>query len=183
LYLLIKVWKKLLNGKKKFISNIQSMKNKERIFITGGMGYIGSAFAKEALKKGYDVCLFDSLMYEQNRFRMIKEISGNKENSAKLKLVIGDNRNKDLLKKNIEAFRPTFVLHLGELSSVYACNHNPIFTEDNNFIASKQVIDICEGLNLKVLYNSTSSVYGTQKESRLMTEKDILPEDGGVYKK
>ena len=50
------------------------MKSKERFFIRGGMGYLGSVFAKEALKKGYDVCLYDSLIYEQNPLRMIQEI-------------------------------------------------------------------------------------------------------------
>ena len=154
---------------------------KQKFFITGGMGYLGSAFAKEALKKGYDVCLYDSLIYEQNPSRMIKEISENKKESAELKFIIGDTRNKELLKSSLEYFKPTYVLHFGELSSVYACNHNPIFTENINYKASKQVIDICEELNLKVFYNSTSSVYGTQKESKLMKEEDPLPEPTDYY--
>lgn len=157
------------------------MKNKERIFITGGMGYLGSAFAKEALKKGHDICLYDSLIYEQNSLRMISEISENKKESSELKFIIGDTRNKELLKSSLENFKPTYVLHFGELSSVYACNHNPIFTENINYKASKQVLDICEELNLKVLYNSTSSVYGTQKESRLMKEEDAFPEPTDYY--
>lgn len=157
------------------------MKNKERFFITGGMGYLGSAFAKETLKKGYDVCLYDSLIYEQNPSRMIKEISENKKESAELKFIIGDTRNKELLKSSLENFKPTYVLHFGELSSVYACNHNPTFTENINYKASKQVIDICEELDLKVLYNSTSSVYGTQKESRFMKEGDTVPEPTDYY--
>lgn len=145
------------------------------------MGYLGSAFAKEALKKGHDVCLYDSLVYEQNPSRMIKEISENKKDSAELKFIIGDTRNKELLKSSLENFKPTYVLHFGELSSVYACNHNPTFTENINYKASKQVIDTCKELNLKVLYNSTSSIYGTQKESKLMKEKDTVPEPTDYY--
>lgn len=154
---------------------------KQKFFITGGMGYLGSAFAKEALKNGYDVCLYDSLIYEQNLSRIIQEISENKKKSAELKFIIGDTRNKELLKSSLENFKPTYVLHFGELSSVYACNHNPTFTENINYKASKQVIDICEELNLKVLYNSTSSVYGTQKESKLMKEEDAVPEPTDYY--
>lgn len=157
------------------------MKNKERFFITGGMGYLGSQFAKEALKKSDDVCLYDSLIYEQNPSRIIQEISENKKESAELKFIIGDTRNKELLKSSLENFKPTYVLHFGELSSVYACNHNPIFTENINYKASKQVIDICEELNLKVLYNSTSSIYGTQKESKLMKEEDAFSEPTDYY--
>ena len=157
------------------------MKNKQKFFITGGMGYLGSAFAKEALKKGYDVCLYDSLIYEQNPLRMIQEISTDKKKYSELKFIIGDVRNKELLKSSLENFKPTYVLHFGELSSVYACNHNPAFTENINYKASKQVIDICEELNLKVLYNSTSSIYGTQKEFKLMKEEDTLPEPTDYY--
>ncbi len=157
------------------------MKSKERFFITGGMGYLGSCFAKETLKKGYDVCLYDSLMYEQNPLRMIQEISKGKKKSSELKFIIGDVRNKELLKSSLENFKPTYVLHFGELSSVYACNHNPIFTENINYKASKQVIDICENLNLKVIYNSSSSVYGTQKESKLMKEDGAVPEPTDYY--
>ena len=157
------------------------MKNKERFFITGGMGYLGSVFAREALKKGHAVCLYDSLIYEQNPSRIIKEISKDKKGHSELKFIIGDTRNEELLRSSLESFKPTYVLHLGELSSVYACNHNPVFTENINYKASKRVIDICEELNLKVLYNSTSSVYGAQKESRLMKEEDALPEQNDYY--
>ena len=157
------------------------MKNKERIFITGGMGYIGSVFAVESLRRGHDICLYDSLMYEQDRLQMIKEISAHKSKKSELKFVIGDTRNKELLRQSLEDFKPTYVLHFGELSSVYACNHNPLFTEDINYFGSKQVLDVCETLNLKVLYNSSSSVYGTQKESRLMKENDSLPEPTDYY--
>ncbi len=151
------------------------MKNKEKFFIIGGMGYIGSAFAQEALKRGHDVCLYDSLVYEQNRFRMLQEIASHKKEASELELIIGDTRNKDLLKSSLERFRPTYVMHWGELSSVYACNHHPAYTEDINYNASRQVIDICEELGLKVFYNSSSSVYGVQKEIKLMKENDPLP--------
>ena len=43
----------------------------KKIFITGGLGYIGSVFAKEAVKKGYSVKLYDSLVYEQNYGKII----------------------------------------------------------------------------------------------------------------
>src|SRR3989338_3533031 len=98
---------------------------KERFFITGGMGYIGSLFAIEALKKGHDVCLYDSLIYEQNRARMLKEISVGNTKGAELEFIIGDTRNTELLTSSLKKFKPSYVLHLGELSSVFACNHHP----------------------------------------------------------
>lgn len=157
------------------------MKKKERIFITGGMGYLGSHLAREALKKGYDVHLYDSLIYEQNQKRMFLEILKGKKKDAKLEFTIGDVRNTKLLEDTLKKFKPTFVAHFAELSSVYACNHNPTLTEDINFEASKNVLRICEKLKLKVLYNSSSSIYGTQKDFKLLTEDGNIPEPTDYY--
>ena len=147
---------------------------KERICVIGGLGYLGSVVAREALKKDWDVCIYDSVVYEQNSERMLKEIGD-------AKLIIGDTRNTDLLRKSLKEFNPTWVFHFGELSSVYACNHNPVYTREINHLASMNVLDICKELNLKVIYNSSSSVYGTQKENRLMKEYDELPEATDYY--
>lgn len=145
------------------------------------MGYIGSAFAKEALKHGHSVVLFDSLIYEQKRDRILKEITGKESKKDALRFIIGDTRNTELLETSIKDFHPNYVLHFGELSSVYACEHNPPYTEDINFIGSKNVIDICEKNDIPVIYNSSSSVYGNQKEIKLMTENDALPEPTDNY--
>jgi len=44
----------------------------KKIFITGGLGYLGSQLAKEALEKNFEVMLYDSLVYNQ-RDRIHKE--------------------------------------------------------------------------------------------------------------
>lgn len=148
---------------------------KERFFITGGMGYIGSFFAKEALKKGYDVCLYDALIYEQDRLRILKEITEHKTPSSEFKLIIGDTRNAELLEVSIKNFKPTYLMHWGDLSSVYSCNHNSTLTEDVSFKASCKVVDLCEKMGIKMFFNSTSSIYGVQKENKLMTERNAVP--------
>lgn len=152
----------------------------KRLFIIGGMGYLGSALARRELMKGHVVCLYDSLMYEQILPRMLQEIRG-ESNDSNLTYIIGDTRNTELLKKSLQDFQPTFVFHFGELSSVYACNHHPAFTEDVNYRASQEVLKICEELGLKVIYNSTSSVYGTQKGYHLVKENDSLPDPTDYY--
>ncbi|GEM_PF-3480684 len=158
-------------------NNTKNMK----IFITGGFGYIGSAFAKEAVHKSYSVILYDSLIYEQDYKKIFKEIIGNKSHGGSANFVIGDTRNTDLLEKSLRNFRPDYILHLAELSSVYACDHNPPFTEEINFLASKKVVDLAEKLAIPILYNSTSSLYGNQKIMKLMKENDILPEPTDNY--
>lgn len=152
----------------------------KRFFITGGLGYIGSKFSQEALRRGDYVMSYDNLLYEQDRNKIINDIirDGDEKNFS---LIIGDTRNVELFKHSLADFKPDYVLHLGELSSVYACNHNPPYTEDINYLASKEVLSVCEELCIPVLYNSSSSVYGNQKEIKLMTEQDELPVPSDNY--
>ncbi|HEY3331662.1 MAG TPA: NAD(P)-dependent oxidoreductase [Capsulimonadaceae bacterium] len=153
----------------------------ERFFITGGMGYIGSVFAQEALRRGHDVCLYDNLLYEQNRERILREVGQFKEPATQLKCVIGDTRNGELLRRSIEEFQPTFVMHWGDLSSVYACNHNPRLTKDVSYDASCRIVDLCKELGIRLFFNSTSSLYGVQAHNQLMTENDEIPEPTDLY--
>jgi nucleoside-diphosphate-sugar epimerase len=146
----------------------------KKYFITGGLGYIGTKFSQEALRRGDSVMAFDNLLYEQDRIKIVQEIVAGCD-TADYSLVVGDVRNIELLKHLLLEYQPDYVLHLSELSSVYMCDHNPAFTEDINYLASKEVLRLCEELKIPVFYNSSSSVYGNQKEMRLMTEKDDLP--------
>lgn len=138
-----------------------------KIFINGGMGYLGSHLAREALKVCHQVWLYDSLIYEQDP-KMLEEI-GNAH------LIIGDTRNTELLEESLHRIQPDYVLHFAEFGSVYAANHNPRLTTDNNYEASKNVLALCESLGIKVLWNSSSSVYGTQQGDRFMKETDEVP--------
>lgn len=149
-----------------------------KILILGGLGYLGSHLAREAIKAGHEVCLYDSLIYEQDVTRMSKEIGIDTSY-----IVIGDTRNSTLLVEVIKAFKPDYVVHFAEFGSVYASNHNPRLTYENNYLATLEVLKICEELNIKVLWNSSSSLYGTQKGDKLMTEDDPLPEATDNYVK
>ncbi len=151
------------------------MKNSEvKIFITGGLGYIGTALAKEALKRGFDVYLYDSLVYKQNSKKVLREINGKNKN-AELKFIKGDTRNIPLLRKSLEKWKPDFLFHFAELVGVYACDYNPKHTRAINFSASKNVLNLATKLNIPTIYNSTSSVYGNQKKAKLLKENDEIP--------
>ena len=154
---------------------------KERFFITGGLGYIGSSFAREALKRGHEVCLYDSLIYEQNRQRILDEITEGNPTRPDLQLIIGDTRNYALLESSVKQFQPTYFMHWGDFSSVYSCNHNPALTNDVCYEATKHVVDLCEQWKIPLFYNSSSSVYGNQPISQKMTETDPIPEPTDLY--
>jgi len=153
---------------------------RKKILITGGLGYIGSVLAREAASAGFDVTIYDALIYEQQRESILKQIKS-KSTKTEIKLVIGDTRNKELLETTLIKEKPDFVFHLAELSSVYACEHNPPYTEDMNYSGSKNVIALCAQLGIPTLYNSSSSIYGYLKENKPMSEEDVLPEPSDRY--
>jgi nucleoside-diphosphate-sugar epimerase len=148
---------------------------RKKLFIIGGLGYVGSRLAQDAVSRGYDVALYDSLVYEQDHARIIKDITGAADHS-RVTFIIGDIRNKSLLEGSIRHFRPDFVFHFGELVGPYACDHNLKFGEDVNYNGSKNVVDICADLEIPLVYNSSSSVYGNQQGVKIIREDQVLPE-------
>ena len=49
------------------------MKNKKKIIVTGGAGFIGSEFVRQAVKNGYKTTVIDNLSYAGDLER-IKEV-------------------------------------------------------------------------------------------------------------
>ncbi len=153
----------------------------KKIFITGGLGFIGSKLAMQALAKGFSVFLYDSLIYKQDYRKIMADIEKAKTGNATVEYIIGDTRNTKLIEKSLKDFNPDFLFHFAELAGIYVCNDNPTFTEDINFEASKNVLDLAEKLKIPTIYNSSSSVYGNQKDLALLDEDSLLPEPTDNY--
>ena len=62
---------------------------KKKIFITGGAGYVGAVLTPNLLSKNYEVTVLDLMIYGKE---VLKE-------HKKLKIIEGDIRNIELLKK------------------------------------------------------------------------------------
>jgi nucleoside-diphosphate-sugar epimerase len=85
----------------------------EKIFITGGAGYVGSVLTPYLLKKGYLVTVYDLFIYGNTL-----------ENNKNLKIVKGDLRDLELLKKSI--LNHDIVIHLACISNDPSFELNPI---------------------------------------------------------
>jgi nucleoside-diphosphate-sugar epimerase len=139
------------------------MKNKS-IFITGGAGYVGSKLVPKLLETGYDVTVFDLMIYGENVLNDHK----------KLKKIKGDIRNLNLLKKIIPGHE--IVIHLACISNDPSFELNPTLGKSINYDAFEPLVKACvESKISKFIYASSSSVYGIKKEKNVTEDMKLEP--------
>jgi len=126
----------------------------KKFLITGGCGFVGSHMAEKLVNDGHDVTIIDDLT------------TGKKENiqsiSDKVKLFHGDIRNVDLMKECIK--NQDGVFHFAAKASVPESFQNPEEYYDVNVRGTQNVFQKAMEEGIKVVYASSSSVYGNQNK-------------------
>ena len=85
-----------------------------KVFITGGAGYVGCALTDYLIEKGYIVTVYDLFIYGEDVFKK-------KNNLIKIK---GDIRDENLLKKSLEG--QDIVIHLACISNDPSFESTPV---------------------------------------------------------
>jgi nucleoside-diphosphate-sugar epimerase len=124
----------------------------KKIFITGGAGYIGTTLIPLLLARGFEVTVYDSLLFN-NGDKLLPFISDPNFNFIK-----GDIRNKELLSKSIKGY--DIVIHLAALVGFPLCREaGEEESYSVNTDGTKIVID-CMSDDQYLLFGSTGSNYG-----------------------
>jgi nucleoside-diphosphate-sugar epimerase len=127
------------------------MKQKN-IFITGGAGYIGTTLIPLLLENGYQVTVYDSLMFN-NGDKLLPYIT-----NPNFTFVEGDVRDADKLAHYIKDY--DVVIHLAALVGFPICREKGDEESHNvNVIGTQNVIDALSP-NQYLLFGSTGSNYG-----------------------
>tara|TARA_B100001057_G_C22704425_1_gene893151 strand:- start:89 stop:1069 length:981 start_codon:yes stop_codon:yes gene_type:complete len=136
----------------------------EKIFITGGAGYVGSALVPKLIELGYEVTVLDLMIYGEDVLK----------NHKKLTKIKGDIRNTDLLKKILPGHK--FVIHLACISNDPSFELNPTLGKSINLDAFEPLVKISLKSNIqKFIYASSSSVYGVKKEKNVTEDMKLEP--------
>lgn len=154
----------------------------KKVLLIGGAGYIGGLTSDILIRDGFDVTIYDNLLYEE---RYLKNIN----------FIYGDIRETDKiidLSKNYE-----IIILMAALVGDPACSINLELTEEINF---KSIKLLCEGIpkDKKIIFMSTCSVYGANDgvlneisetnplssyaKTKLMAEKFVTDRGGLVFR-
>jgi UDP-glucose 4-epimerase len=142
----------------------ESHKIRQRYFVTGGAGFIGSNVVDALLHDGHEVYTIDDLS------------TGSFDNLA------AANRNKHhyFFEQNVLDFdwdsylKPgDHIMHLAAAVGVDYVAKDSLFTSHNNLNVTQYVLEKCRQHRCSMLYTSTSEVYGNH-DRRYSSEDDHL---------
>jgi len=135
-----------------------------KIFITGGAGYVGAVLVPNLLDNGYVVTVLDLMIYGENVL----------PSHPNLNAVKGDIRDQALLQKLLPGHDA--VIHLACISNDPSFELNPDLGKSINLDAFQPLVEISKSCSVKrFIYASSSSVYGIKDEPNVHEEMVLEP--------
>lgn len=137
----------------------------KRILLTGGTGYIGSHTAIELINKGYDVEILDNLFNSKiTVLDKIEKLTGKRPKFYEVDLL-----DKEGMEKVFAEGRYDLVIHFAGLKAVAESVKNPLLYYKNNVSGTVNLLECMKEYGVKnIIFSSSATVYGQQKESRMV---------------
>jgi len=123
-----------------------------KALITGGGGFLGSHLSEKLLERGYKVVIVD-LINKKNEYK-IQHLVGHKD----FKFYRGSVIDRDLMDKLI--WEADIIFHFAAVVGVQHYVERPYDVLDVNVSGTKLVLDLAYKYGKKVVFASTSEIYG-----------------------
>ena len=121
-----------------------------KIFVTGGSGYIGSVVVRRLLERGYAVTVFDNL--ERGHRCNVPETS---------RLIIGDLRNAEEIRVAMNEVKPDAVIHFAAYALVGESMSDPMMYFTNNVKGGINLLEAMRFVGCKrIVFSSSCATYG-----------------------
>jgi len=138
------------------------------ILVTGGAGFIGSEFVRQAVKRGYQVCVVDKLTYAGDLERL-------REIQDKISFYQSDITNQEFLEHIFKTEKPKAVVHWAAESHVDRSLLNASPFLDTNIKGTQVLLDLARRYPVSKFINiSTDEVYGELGPEGHFTEDSPL---------
>ncbi len=132
------------------------------VLVTGGAGYVGSRVAAHLLAEGFDVTVFDRLLYGAEALLAFR-------GTRRFRLVKGDVRNHEAVRAVLAGVDA--VIHLAAIVGEDACNVDRAASWSTNVDGTRAVMDAVARVGTKrLIFASTCSNYGVAAPGELATE-------------
>lgn len=152
------------------MKNYLKIFNNKKIVITGGTGSFGSMFLSKISKSNFKEIIVIS-RDEDKQFSL-----RNKYSSEKIKFVIGDIRDRDVLKRCFK--NKDIIIHAAALKQVPSCEYHPEEAIKTNIIGSSNVFETAIDCNVKrlIFLSTDKAVYpiNAMGISKSMAEKILI---------
>lgn len=143
---------------------MQQKTKDNKIFITGGAGYVGAVLTPYLINKGYKVTVLDLMIYGENVL----------QKNPNLKIIKGDIRDTKMLKRELPGH--DILIHLACISNDPSFELDPELGKSINLDAFSPLVNISKksGIN-RFIYASSSSVYGIKDEPNVNERMSLEP--------
>jgi UDP-glucose 4-epimerase len=164
------------------LSSLEEDKTADFILVVGGLGYIGSHTSWELLKAGFNVLILDDKSNSYgavffNLERLLIQRYPDDNTRPSLRLVVGDYRDKDLVKSMLEDYeieagetpmsRINGVIHFAAFKAVAESFQKPLSYYSNNVGGLISFCFLLEEYNIRnLVFSSSATVYGTMADER-----------------
>ncbi len=132
-------------------------KDKKKVLVTGGAGYIGSHTLVELSDEGYNFIVYDNLSNSSKEaLKRVEQII-----QKPIKFIEGDIRDKEKLGSIFSTFDIESVIHFAGLKAVGESVEKPLEYYDNNVCGTRLLLEVMSKFNCKsIVFSSSATVYG-----------------------
>lgn len=130
----------------------------KKVFVTGAAGFIGFHVASCLKRRGDDVVGYDN--FNNYYDPKLKEDRAAELKKMGVEIIRGDLCDADMLREAIKNQGATHVLHLAAQAGVRHSVQHPHMYIKSNIEGFLNILEACRHLHLKLVYASSSSVYG-----------------------
>ena len=145
----------------------------KKVLVTGHTGFKGAWLCLYLIKLGANVCGYALKPTEKTCLFYLTSLD------KRMKSVIGDIRNYELLKRTFDEFEPEIVIHMAAQPIVLESYKNPKYTYETNVLGALNVMEcvrFCK--SVKSFLNVTTEKVYENKELKDVVIDETFPLDG-----